>query len=293
MKPCISLKQGLRCAEVFLQNLGRKTSGGKTLAGVLVDLDGATGDLAITLLLAWRRSFDNTFLIVRSDASDVIAAMRLMELPFGLLLDAGDGILPVRRQLAQNHLQNVWQKAPVFLKAKDCPDDTKAIGRAMDGWHVSAADVPGAVPGALLVRRVTYPKALTAGGAFPVRLWLENVGNAPVYISSRFQLRLKAAQDSRIVSLALCPPVWPVGDTVYNEIAQLPGVAPGEYTLACRVQSEDGSAVCFYGAESCEDGWLTLENIVLDDVARPELYSAWDSYYPDGYYPLEDPKLPE
>ena len=280
--------EGPRCTEVFLQRLGMQTEGGRDFAGVLLDEDAADpAEFAV-----WRRAFDNATLIARAARPEQVAALRTEGVPFGLLLDARAGLLPVRRQLAQQSLQFVWETAPVFLLAKGCPDAKSALRQAMDGWHVLAADVPGAVPGSLLVRRVTYPKALSAGGALPLRLWLQNVGNTPVYAASRVRLQLKGADGCFPVAVQLAPRVWPIGDTVYNEITQLAGVAPGGYALRCRVWKNDGCGTVPLGGEGA-DGWLALGTAVLDDVPRPELYAVWDTYYPDGYYPLEDPKLPE
>lgn len=280
--------EGFHSAEIFLQRLGMQTQGGCRCAGVLLDAD-AVDPAEFSV---WRRAFDGAPLIARADRPEQIAALRAAGLPFGLLLDARAGTLPVRRRLAEQGLQFVWQSAPVFLLAKGCPDGDAALKQAMDGWHVLAADVPGAVPGALLVRRVTYPKALSSGGALPLRLWLQNVGNTPVYAASQMQLRLKTPEGSLPVPVRLAPRVWPVGDTVYNEITQLPGVAPGRYELQCRVWRENGGGAVPLGGESDGDGWLALGTAVLDGTPRPELYTAWDTYYPDGYYPLEDPKLP-
>ena len=68
------------------------------------------------------------------------------------------------------------------------------------------------------MRRVTYPKALSSGGALPLRLWLQNVGNTPVYTASQMQLRLKTPEGCLPILVRLAPRVWPVGDTVHNEI---------------------------------------------------------------------------
>lgn len=273
----------------FLRQLGVCTQGGRGFAGVLLDPDEA----AAAALSVWRRAFDAVPLIVRADCPQQIAALRREGLPFGLLLNAAGGAVPVRRQLAKQDLQFVWQTSPVFLLAKGCPDDAGALGRAMESWHVLASDVPGAVPGALLVRRVTYPKALSSGGAFPVRLWLQNVGSTPVYPVSRLQLMLRNAEECREIPLRMGSRSWPVGDTVYNEIAQLPGLAPGCYQLLCRVLREDGCGAVPLGEETGPDGWYPLGELTLDGTPRPELYTVWDNYYPDGYYPLVDPPLPK
>lgn len=288
LSPRPTRSEGLRGTEIFLQRLGMQTQGGCRCAGVLLDTD-AVDPAEFSV---WRRAFDGAVLIARADQTEQIAALRIAGLPFGLLLDAHAGILPVRRQLAEQGLQFVWQSAPVFLLAKGCPDGGAALKQAMDGWHVLAADVPGAVPGTLLVRRVTYPKALSSGGALPLRLWLQNVGNTPVYTASQMQLRLKTPEGCLPILVRLAPRVWPVGDTVHNEITQLPGVAPGCYELQCRVWKENGCGIIPLGSENDGDGWLSLGTAVLDDTPRPELYIVWDTYYPDGYYPLEDPKLP-
>lgn len=273
----------------FLQRLGMHTGGGRGFAGVLLDPD----CMDPAPISAWRRAFDAAPLIVRADRPQQIAALRREGIPFGLLLDASGGTRPVRRQLATQDLQCVWQSSPVFLLAKGCPDEAEALSRALESWHVLAADVPGALPGALLVRRVTYPKALSSGGAFPVRLWLQNVGGTPVYPVSRLQLMLRGAAECREIPLRMAAQAWPVGDTVYNEIAQLPGLAPGDYQLLCRVWRMDGCGAVPLGEEAETDGWYPLGKLTLDDTPRPELYTVWDNYYPDGYYPLVDPPLPK
>lgn len=110
-----------------------QTQGGCRCAGVLLDTD-AVDPAEFSV---WRRAFDGAVLIARADQTEQIAALRIAGLPFGLLLDARAGILPVRRQLAEQGLQFVWQSAPVFILAKRMPRRGRGAETG-NGWLACA-----------------------------------------------------------------------------------------------------------------------------------------------------------
>ena len=55
---------------------------------------------------------------------------------------------------------------------------------------------------------------------------------------------------------------------------------------------ENGTPVTLSNANAVRDGYYEGDVINIDHVPRPEMETIWDTYSPDGYYPLEDPKVP-
>lgn len=283
--------EGPEDAAAFVRLLGAALEGGASYAGALVELGGISEGAKKAMLRAWRVGFDRTALVARAEDTALLEALRREGITFGLLLNVTGGILPARETLARNHLQRVWETAPVFLRAMDCPEGLQELRRVAAGWHALAADVPGLVPGRLTLRRLTYPAAVEAGGALPMRFWWQVMGDSPIYGPTKVVARLVGEnqidlplEDEKFIRLP--------GDATHNQIVTLPPLPMGEYTLLIGVEGADGKLLPLAMDAPLKDGLYEVGKVVLDETPRPELFAAWDDYYPEGYYPLEDPKLP-
>lgn len=283
-------------AEAFIRRLGAMTDGAKGYAGVVVDSESMQERILPFLFRAWVQAFDNTVLLIRIPAqgcNNVIQLFKRDSLPFGLLLDASDGLVAIRLQLAAQGLQRVWKSAPVFLLAKHAPESREQVLRAACGWHVADADIAGLCSERMLLRRLTWPVKLSNGGALPLRFWWHNAGNCPIYEKTQVRLALRDKSGTEtIIPVNDCARPRTIGDSVHNEILLLPEMKPGSYELGCGIFREDETPLTLDVRLPQRNGFYALGALELDDVPHPELYRIWDEFYPEGYYPLEDPVLP-
>lgn len=276
----------------FIRLLGAAMDGGKGYAGVLLDTGGLAGNALIPLLRAWHEGFDNTALIVRAADTATVAALRCAGYDFGLLLEADKGILSIRELLATQRLQRCWERMPVFLLTTYSREPKEALSKAAAGWHALAADIPCVNAGHMTLRRLTYPAQLTSGGAMPLRFWWQVVGACPIYGQTSVRVLLRGDGGEAELPLQDTALLRGIGDATHNEIVTLPSLPVGQYTLWCGVFGQAGKALPLCVDAPQENGFYAIGEVSLDDTPRPELFAAWDDYYPEGYYPLEDPKLP-
>lgn len=225
--------------------------------------------------------------------SEVEAIRARGEEPFALLIDLREqDLLEAAERLARLGLQRHWQRAPVCALLKGEPDPETR--RALHRWHVRAADREAGLGLDIRPRRVSCPRTVSAGGALPLRLWLTSTGSSPLYEPARLHLRLRGAAAEAMVPLdhpaAL---LRRLGDLVHNQILSLPPLPPGIYEAALALLRADGQPVHLNALGAEPGGYLPLGRLALDDRPRPEYFHIWDDYYPEGYYPLEDPKEPK
>lgn len=278
-------------AASFVRRLGKETNGGAAFSGVLLNRTPLWAeDTCKELARAFADAFDNSFLIV-SPKDGLAEILKAEDIPFGLVLNLSGGILPLRTQLAQGGLQRVWQKCPVFVKGA-APEGAQEAEKVVRGWHAAAAEGKETDGCRVALRRLTFPAQVSAGGALPLRLWWQNMGTSPLYGKSTVRLRLSGGGITKEIAVHDEKETRIPGDAVHNEIIQLPQMPAGEYTLQCAVFCEHKGFLPLANDVPGENGWYTMATITLDDVKRPEAYEAWNGYYPEGYYPLEDPKLP-
>ena len=128
-------------------------------------------------------------------------------------------------------------------------------------------------------------------GVMPLRMWWQNLGNAPLYREVRVRMLLESTTQRHDISVpgVMIPGM---GDTTLNVTAQLPKIPCGAYRLWVGLESDAGVLPLAMDARS-ENGLYDIGEIVLDDVERPYLSTMWEEQYADGYYPLEDPAQPE
>jgi len=219
----------------------------------------------------------------------------------GLILDAKEGFEYFGRQLARLGLQNVWEKAPIRLITNDVSEE---LQNEATRWHVSSIDVTGkydekwaeSLGYHFEVRRIHHPTVVSSDGALPLRLWMTNVGNAPCYKPIGMYTRF-ACQDNagvkEVIKTQFDADEWLPGDSIYNEIMKMPTLEDGIYDLEFgMLLSGSDIPLALANEGGSGDGYYNLSTIHIDSISRPEMFKAWDDVYPDGYYPLEDPKVP-
>jgi len=212
---------------------------------------------------------------------------------FALLIEPeSDGLLNTAQMMAEQALQRHWLRRPVYARLNTPPDEE--MTEALWAWHIRACNLAGLSGCDLQLRRITCPRAISSAGVIPLRLWLMNAGPSPLYGEHRIMLRLHGGGRSFDITLSADPSIFlKTGDIIYNEMVQLPTMPAGDYTLMLCILRSEGNPLLLNIDRQVEDGCYSLDSVTVDDQPRLELSTIWDRYYPEGYYPLEDPKEPQ
>jgi len=208
----------------------------------------------------------------------------------GLLADVTDHPYDVCEAFARHHAQQLYRQMPVLVRFASADEKLAQYAKQ---WHAAAVEGLDAPAGwRIALRRITLPKALSCGGYAPMRFWLTNRG--PSFCHDKAHLALRLKKDGRYTQVSVhdVPAAIALADRVHNEIVRLPAVAPGEYALEFALLTERGEALVLANEGRTADGYYPACSLTLDGEPRPEYETIWDDFFPDGYYPLEDPKEP-
>lgn len=209
----------------------------------------------------------------------------------GLFAEVLGDPLNICEAFAKHHAQRLFERYPVFVRFAD-PET--ADGRYALQWHASAVEGVQELAGArIALRRLNYPKALTSGGFAPMQFWWTNRGPAPFY--DRTEVKIRLLQGGKPVAVILPgdkPDMIPIGDRVFNRVILMPALPEGQYRLQFGLFRENGSPIRLANTNPSGEGYYDGDVLNIDHIPRPELEHIWETYRPDGYYPLEDPAQP-
>lgn len=273
----------------FVRRMGSCYEGGRDLLGIEVAVGSFCGAALTELVNAYRQGFDKTFLLAEP-GTEQAKVCRREGIHFGLWLPLERGILSLRRSIAQENLARNWERCPVYLYAGR--ELTLEERNAACRWHSSGADVGAPLGAKMTLRRMMFPKDLTAGGIMPLRMWWQNLGTAPLYHEPQVLLELRSGTQRFPVLVTGNMKRPGLGDTTFNTTAYLPHVPCGIYGLWCGIRS-NGEMLFLAMDVPSEEGMYKIGQITLDHVPRPYLATLWEDRYADGYYPLEDTVQPE
>lgn len=246
-------------------------------------------------------SFDKTTIYADLDNEDLISYLKDNNKEFGLLVTCNEANwLDCCEGFAKQNLQHVWKRNPVLVHITDdvCGPN---ISREIYRWHGGLSNKQLDLGYNITIRRVTYPEAVSRKGALPLRLWLVNMGTARIYQPFIIKLLIKPQglemsgekNTSYELNLQGSTESWSVGDITHNEILQLPDVESGIYTIYLGLFLLDNTPIQLNNEDTPLNGFYEIGTVCIDDKKRNELFNIWDTYYPEGYYPLEDPQVPE
>ncbi|MFS0726528.1 DUF4832 domain-containing protein [Paenibacillus sp. 1P07SE] len=222
---------------------------------------------------------------------ELIRHLQGLDQPFGLLIRCSEASrLDCCEAMARSRLHHVWKRRPVVLDAAD-DGCSPALERDARRWHAALANLPLGLGSRLELRRLTFPERVVSGGTLPARLWLVNTGTAGLYQPCQLKLKLSREGKDCELTLAADPQRWFTGDIVHNELLALPPLATGSYRLSVGLFSGDGCGISLSVEGQAADGYYDAGTIIVED-GEDQLAGIWDSYYPEGYYPLEDPQVP-
>lgn len=286
---------GAEDAAEFIRRAGSFYSGYPRLGGVLIGVPKELRDSQEALWAAYAEAFAPLWSIVHCKDPQLVQWLQERHHSFGVLLEGEGSWIAVREFLARHQLQRAWEHSPVYASVQKNREEDQAESLCGE-FHVTAAEGLVLQGPQLIPRRVTFPAAVSAGGALPVRLWWDNCGDSPLYGCYTTFFCLRGGAEAEL-ALSDRRADWGLGDSTYHEILALPRLPSGSYGVYIRVEDQYGWEVplSIHAAvlENERGRWYYLGHIAIDVQPRPEMYGAWDHYYPEGYYPLEDPAQPE
>lgn len=277
------------CFASFIRKIGSSLDGNYKLEGIVI----TTIESCSHEWEAYIDAFGEFPLLVDMHNQELIQYLTIHNMDFGLIVKCSEtNWIECCEKLAEYNLQEVWKKRPVLLQIEDSSCGPH-IERQAWSWHASMANVPMDLGFSIALRRLTYPKQVSSNGALPLRFWFVNTGSAPCYRDSKVWIRLQQGSNRYDISLRVNTKDWLLGDVTYNEIVKLPEMDPGTYKVSLGIFFEDHSPMQLNMNCTIDHGFYELGSIEIDVVPREEYFHIWDEYYPEGYYPLEDPQSPE
>ncbi len=242
---------------------------------------------------AYVDAFEPMSLLVPLEEEELITYLSEKKIAFGLVIHCSeDNWIDCCEHMAKLGIQNIWEQRPVVLEIEDREPGIN-IRRESLRWHASFANLPMEIGYRFSLRRLTYPKKIMGCGGLPLRFWFVNTGSSPCYQEFSLKLRLSKGKTALEFLLNIDSGKWVPGDIVYNEIVPLPELADGIYQISVGLVGSDGSWIQLAIDAKQESGFYVMGCIEVDSKLENNLLHAWDNFYPDGYYPLEDPQAPK
>ena len=195
------------------------------------------------------------------------------------------------QQVVRSGIQDVWQRSPVSLETCGTPGSWKKDGFDVDyilnqalRWHVSSVNVKSSpIPAEwksnferfqrmmgyrFILRRLEYPRTVTAGDMMPVHMWWLNAGVAPIYREYPLAIELHSPRDSVVIRVPVDTRKWLPGDAVFDGTLFLPATLPaGKYDVrVAMIDPQTGAAAIRFAIEGRDsDGWYSLGSLNVEN----------------------------
>ena len=282
------------CAQIALTEsrlaaLAARCGDDPLVLGVMLTTDACPPDKKRLLEIAARAFAPKRVFVPVTDGEQLCFAQG-RGFALGLLADVKGNPYDVCEAFARHHAQQLYKKMPVLVRFAKADERLAPYAQQ---WHAAAVEGLDTAAGwRIALRRLTLPRALSSGGYAPMRFWFTNRG--PSFCHENVHLALRLAKDGQYTYLSVhdTPEVIALADRVHNEIIPLPALKPGEYLLEFALLTEQGEALVLANEGRMADGYYPACRLTIDSTPRPEYETIWDDFFPDGYYPLEDPKEP-
>lgn len=277
----------VKCFSRLIRRVGSSLKEEQYLAGVII----TSLNHCVEVWDSYIDAFEETPIIADLMDRELITYLKSKKVTFGLAVRCKESNwIEVCEKFARDGLQKTWESAPVLLQLED--EVGENVVRESMRWHAAYADFAIDIGYKYALRRVTYPKKSSTKGALPIRYWFVNNGSAPCYIPFTLKIKLKKGTLEYILPLKISSDLWRPGDITHNEILQLPSIEPGTYSLSTGIFFDQDKWMKLTIDAEDERGFYYLGELEVDSEDRDEMYEIWNHFYPEGYYPLEDPKVP-
>jgi Domain of unknown function (DUF4832) len=198
------------------------------------------------------------------------------------------------RPRPRSGIQDVWQKRPVSLEVCGTVSEWKRDHFGLNyileqalRWHVTSVNLKSSpIPAdwkadfeafekkigyRFLLRRLEYPKTVSAGSMLPIHMWWLNAGVAPAYTNYPLAVELRSAKDSAVMNVPVDVRKWLPGDAVFDGSLFVPDTLPeGIYDVRVAMLDPRTSkpAVRFAIAGRNSDGWYSQGQIRVTSRSR-------------------------
>ena len=272
----------------FLDKLASVLDGHSNIIGLAIK----SHHQSSLLVEAYLNAFVKTPLMIYLEDTWLISGRHKYPRNFGIIISLTvDNTLDCCVRLAKHGLQHTWQHSPVVVNVEEGQLNEDMISD-IHRWHPIAATCELKLGFNLRLRRLTYPVKLSSGGAMPLRFWFENTGTSPIYHKVQVKLKLCQGSNDYNYSLDENEGLWTLGDITMNQIIRMEAMPVGDYEVWIRLDVQN-EALAIDCAAPRTEAYYHVGMAHVDEVRREAYFNIWDSYYPEGYYPLEDPKVPE
>jgi hypothetical protein len=193
------------------------------------------------------------------------------------------------QQVVRAGIQDFWQRSPVSLETCFTVAGWKEKGYDLDyileqalRWHVSSVNIKSApIPSEwkgqfesfqkkmgyrFILRRLEYPKAVTAGSMMPIHMWWLNAGVAPIYREFSLAVELRSSKTATIIRVPVDVRKWLPGDAVFDGTLYVPeNLAPDTYDfrLAMLDPRTEQPAIRFAIEGRQDDGWYRMGSLTV------------------------------
>ncbi|MDF2632923.1 MAG: hypothetical protein K0Q85_1519, partial [Caproiciproducens sp.] len=272
----------------LIRKIGSVYDGDERLIGVEI----STIHSSAEELDAYKIAFEKTKLLINLENQVAISYLKNQSVSFGLIVKcSSENRIECCELFARQNLQFVWKKNPVLIQSEDEQSDSVVYQEALR-WHAAFSNCALDLGFNFSLRRLTYPKAISNMGAFPLRFWFVNTGTSPCYQKTYLRLLLSQGDSNYEISLNAATETWGLGDITHNEMVKLPSMKLGCYKVAVGLFFENNEPVRIDISNDSNHGFYEVGTVEVDAEQRDDLFHIWDDYYPEGYYPLEDPQAP-
>lgn len=248
------------------------------------------------LIDIWLHAFRHTTLLMNFDEPEALAYGT--QQGTGWRLDCLGDMRPrdpemldvYPEQVVRTGIQDVWKHRPVSLETCDTPagwerdgfDVTYILNQALR-WHVTSVNVKSSpIPPQwraefegfekrmgyrFVLRRLEYPKAISAGSMMPVHMWWLNAGVAPIYRDYWLAVQLKSGNREAVLRVPADIKQWLPGDAVLDDSLYIPAdLAAGTYRLrVALLDPRTGKPAIRLAIEGRQpDGWYDLGSIGVE-----------------------------
>jgi hypothetical protein len=198
------------------------------------------------------------------------------------------------RMLIETGMQEAWRRAPVTLEVCWVMQFWKNQGWDIDHiideslkWHISSFNGKSSpVPAEwrpqvdrwlkkmgyrLVLRKLTYPAAVRAGGDLALTSWWDNKGVAPCYKRFALALRLKGSGRTELLLTGADITAWLPGDNLFDGAVKLPANLPaGQYELGLGLVDPQSQQprISLAIAGRDPEGWYALGKISVEPAGR-------------------------
>ena len=276
------------CFAHLIRRVGSSMAEEQQLVGVVIT---SAGD-SFRVWDAYIEAFDNIPVLAELENGKLIRYLKGKGHSFGLIVKCSENNwIDCCEKFAEYQLQNTWERMPVILHNTD-EEIGSNIHREGLRWHAGFTNLPMDLGYNFTLRRLTYPKKIIGNGALPIRFWFVNTGSAPCYKEFQLKIQLESKSTHYEFLLHIDQSSWKIDDITHNEILPLPELQEGSYLLSIGLFFSDGTPIHLDVKAIENQGYYELGTIEVDNCMTDDLLHAWDDFYPEGYYPLEDPKAP-